>query len=116
MSDVELNIVAGLPYARRIRVTDGAKIWPSVDLLEVRSQVRVSPHWKSTLKATLTSYITPSIEGNDLVLDLKLTGAQTRTLSGGYFDMVVSDKGSVDERGLQVIKGIIKLEHLVTGA
>jgi hypothetical protein len=116
LNDVELNLTGGLPYSRRIRVTDGAKIWPTLDLLEVRSEVRVSPIWTSRLKATLSPFITPSIEGDDLILDLKLTGAQTRELSGGHYDVVVTDKGSVDDRGIRVLKGVLRIEQLTTGA
>jgi hypothetical protein len=116
MNDVELNVTGGLPYSRRIRVTNGANIWSSVDDLEVRSQVRVSPDWRSTLKASLSSFITASIDGDDLILDLKLTGSQTRTLSGGHYDIVVTDKGSDDVRGIRVLKGILRLEPLTTGA
>lgn len=114
MTDIE--IVGGLPYNRRIRVKDAALTWPTLDDFEVASHVRVSESRLSTLKAILTPYIFPSIEGPDIVLDLNLTGSDTRTLSGGYYDIVVSDKGSTDSRAIRALGGKLKIQPLVTGA
>lgn len=115
MVDVDLNVTGGLPYARRIRIRDGTKVWPSVDDFEVRSEVRSSNKYSSRLKFTLSPYITSSIDGSDIVLDLRMTGSETRQLYGGFYDMIVSDKGGADVRAIRILKGRLLVEHLVTG-
>lgn len=114
MNDVNLKITAGLPYARRIRIKDGKNVWPSLDDLEVRSEVRVGVSSTSKLKATLRPFITPSFDLNDLILDLQMTGNATRSLLGGYYDIVVSDVGPTDTRAIKVVGGTLTVEKLVT--
>lgn len=116
LDDTPLNINAGLPYNRRIRIKGAAKTWPSLDDFEVRCQLRVSASAKSRLKQTLSSYFLPSIDGEDIVLDLKLTGANTRVLPSGYYSVVVSDKGSIDERAIEVLRGHLRVRPMATGA
>lgn len=115
MNETTLDITGGLPYSRRIRITNGVNVWPTLDDFEVRSEVRASPHGASKLKATLSQFITPSIDGNDIVLDLQMTGSDTRALSNGYYDIVVTDKGSTDLRGLRVLRGQLTVDQLITG-
>lgn len=116
MVETPLDITAGLPYNRRIRVKDAAVTWPTVEDFEVRSDVRVGPSSNSTLKAVLTPYISTSVDGQDLVLDLNLSGTETRALSGGYYDIVVSDPGETDNRAIVVLGGKLTIKPLVTGA
>lgn len=115
MIDTPLEITGGLPYNRLIRVKNAALTWPEEEDFEVRSQIRVSPSPKATLKGALTPFITKSIEGDDIVLEMNLTGAQTSVLPGGYYDIVISDVGSTDSRGIRVLKGKITVDHTVTG-
>jgi len=115
MVEVNLNITKGLPYSRRIRVTDGKLTWPTLDELEVKSDVRVSAVSTGTLKGSLAAFITPSFEGNDLILELRMSGKDTRTFSGGFYDIVVSDKGTDDIRAIRVLKGRVEMDRLVTG-
>jgi hypothetical protein len=115
MVEVDLDVIGGLPYSRRIRITDGVNTWPTLDDFEVRSEVRVSRSSSSTLRATLGIFITSSIDGNDIVLDLQMTGSDTRSLLGGYYDIVVSDKGDVDLRGIRVLTGQLRVDQLITG-
>ena len=111
----DLTLVGGLPYSRRIRVKKAAITWPTTNDFEVRSQVRVSASKSATLKATLTPYISASVDGEDIVLDLHMNGGSTRTLSGGYYDIVLSDKGSMDSRAIRVLGGKLTIQPLVTG-
>lgn len=111
----DLTIVKGLPYRRSIRVKNGTNVWPTVDDFEVRSQVRVSDDPRSTLKTDLASFITSRVEGADIVLDLAMTGAETRTIHGGYYDIVVSDKGSTDINAIRVLGGKFNVKPLITG-
>lgn len=112
---VELAMTAGLPYARRARVEGGALIWPSLDDFEVQSEIR-SAKKNGTLLGALVNYITPSIDGDDIVLDIRLTGAQTRLVPvKGYFDVILSDPGPEDARAIPALSGKIKVGTLVTG-
>lgn len=115
-TSVELAMTAGLPYSRRFRITNGKSVWPTLDLLEVRSQVRVRKQPTSALVGALTPFLTPSYDGDDIVIDLELTGAQTRTMIKGYYDIVVSDVGATDERALSIASGKVKVGTLVTEA
>lgn len=111
----DLTIVKGLPYRRSIRVKGGVNVWPTVDDFEVRSQVRVSDDPSSTLKTDLAPYITARIDGLDIVLDLAMTGAESRTVLGGYYDIVVSDKGHTDLNAIRVLGGKFNVKPLITG-
>lgn len=114
--ETPLDIVGGLPYQRQIRIKNGTSIFPVLSQLEVKSQVRVAPDMDSTLRYTLTPHITPSIDGADIVLDLALTGQDTRLMPSGYYDIILSDPGAVDLRAIRVLGGKIKVHPLVTGA
>jgi hypothetical protein len=116
MIETPLEITGGLPYNRRIRVKNAALTWPTEDDFEVRSEIRVGPSSDSRLKASLVEYITPSVEDDDILLDLNLTGSVTRTLPGGYYDIIVSDAGSMDNRAIRVLGGKLTIKPLVTGA
>lgn len=113
---VELGITAGLPYSRRFRVHDGTNIWPTLDDFEVRSHVRAGKTSLTPLLTDLTPFLVPTLDGTDIVVDLKLTGAETRTLLKGFFDIVISDKGDVDARALPIASGRVKIGSLVTAA
>lgn len=112
----DLAMQAGIPYARRIRITDGKNLWASLDAFEVRSQVRAGRQTSSPLKYDLTPHLTPSFDANDIVVDLVLTGAQTRTMVGGNYDMLVTDAGAVDAQGMRVLHGTLTVEPTTTDA
>ena len=111
---VDLIITAGLPFGRRVRVSGGTNVWPTLVDFEVRSQIRREPNSISELLGDLRPYITPSIDGVDIVLDIEMSGAQTRLIPEGYFDIVISDPGSTDTRAISVLTGRIKIKTLVT--
>lgn len=115
MTETPLNMTAGLPYNRRIRIKDGKNVWSLLGDFEIRSEVRVSESPTATLKTTLSSFFNASFDVNDIILDLNLTGKDTRSLSGGYYDVVLSDTGSVDARAIRVLFGRLQLEQMVTG-
>lgn len=114
MIPVPLEMVAGLPYAIRFRVTGVTAIWPTLDLLEVRGQVRKKDDPASPLVGNLTPYLVATIDGTDILVTLRLNGAQTRTMAKGYYDIVISDVGPDDDRALPVSKGPLVLDTLVT--
>lgn len=113
---VELIVTAGLPYTRAIRITGGAAIWPELDQFEVRSQVRAGKTEQTALLNDLRPFITKTIVENDIVLLLSMTGAETRTLNAGYYDVILSDPGVTDARAISALSGKIKIKQLVTAA
>lgn len=114
---VDLVMTAGLPYRRRFRMGGVAAIWPTLPEFEVRSQIRAGKDETTELLYNLAQHITPSIDGVDIVLDLVLTGADTRVIpKKGYYDIIVSDPGVTDQRAIPASSGKIKVGLLVTAA
>jgi hypothetical protein len=114
---VPLKCRAGIPYRRRFRLVDGAAIWSTVESFEVRSQIRDKKDSSSELLGSLTPYLTKFIEGNDIVVQLEMTGAQTRTLpKKGYYDIIISDPGVEDDRAIPISSGRITVRSLITEA
>lgn len=113
---VRFSVKAGLPFGRRVRVTDGKNIWDNVDDFEARMQIREEESSTSHLKYDFTPHLVKSFDGNDIVIDWNLTGAQTRDLKFGYFDLVVSDVGATDARAIHVIHGYLSLDSITTTA
>lgn len=115
MTDTDLTLRAGVPYARRFRVVGAANVWPTLGDVEVRGQVRARRSHDAALVLDLAPYITPSIEGEDIVGDISMTGAETRTMVSGHYDIVLSDPGDVDARLVPVLQGEFKvLPQLLT--
>lgn len=116
---VDLEMTAGLPYTRRVRVTGAALVWPDTDSFEVRSQFRAGKTPDTALIADLGQFLTSSVQAGDIVIDIALSGADTRALLPnlkGYYDIVISDPGIEDLRALPILSGRVKLGTLVTGA
>jgi hypothetical protein len=113
---VTLTVVAGLPYQRRFRILGGRKIWATRDLFEVRSHVRVRRLVTSQLLFDLTPFLKADYEADDIVVDLEMTGEDTRKAVKGYFDIIVSDVGSEDARALTIASGKVKVSTTVTAA
>lgn len=115
MNDTDLTLRAGLPYARRFVVTGGTAIWPTLDDLEVRAQVRARRSPDAPLLLNLGQHIVMSIEGADIVGTISMTGAETYPLVSGNYDVVLSDPGPTDARLIPVLEGHFKvLPRLVT--
>jgi hypothetical protein len=115
MAETNLVLRAGLPYARRFRVVDGTNVWPTLGSLETRAHVRQRKSPDSPLLLDLGDYITMSIEGDDIVGDIFMTGEETYDLTTGNYDIVFSDPGSADARLIPVLEGDFKvLPRLVT--
>lgn len=113
---VPLDVTGGLPYGRNFRVTDGVDIWPDVDSFEVRGQIRQKDKYTAPLVADLTPYLTGEIDGNDIVIKLVMTGAVTRTLGKGAYDILISDPGVEDAKALRVSEGPFNYDHVLTTA
>lgn len=113
---VDLELVAGLPYARRFRVTGAASIWPTVESFEIRSHIREGRNENTPLVGRLDLFLTSTIEGQDVVVDLTLTGEQTRSIVKGFYDIIISDPGTEDARALSISSGKVKVSYLRTAA
>lgn len=123
----DLEIVAGRPFAREIRAVGQAAIWPTVNSVEVRSQARIGPSENYPLidedgtLGNLHQWMTVSIDGADVVIDMSLTGAQTRALAekitnNTYYDVWLSDVGPTDARALRLLQGRLLKESSITAA
>lgn len=112
---VDFMLTAGLPYNRKIRAIGAAKVWPTLEDFEVLSQIRSERSSSSRLLGSLLPYLSASIDGDDIVLDLEMTGAQTRQTPEGFYDIIISDPGSTDLRAISVLSGRVVVGSLVTG-
>lgn len=110
------NITAGLPFARRIRVANGKNFWSELTDFEVRMQVRASKAYTSELLFDFTPWLVTTFDGNDIVIDWNLTGAQTRAVKSGYFDLVLSDVGTTDGSAIRALSGYFKVSSTTTSA
>lgn len=111
-----LSVQAGEPYTLHITLTDGKDTWPSLDDCEVRAQIRRYRSATSDLILDLTPFLTATFDGNNITVDLALTGGQTRTLRGGHYDVVISDTGTSDERAIVLVHGTVDVTPIVTSA
>lgn len=106
----ELTMTSGRPLSQVIRVVDAKNIWPTVEELEVRAQLRTGKSTSDALIANLHDYMTWVFDVDDLVISWTMTGEETRDLYAltwgyfktGYFNVIVSDIGTVDGRALVV--------------
>ena len=124
---VDLRMRAGLPYGRRFRMQDGKNTWANLADFEVRCQVRQGKTDDSLFLFNLTPYLTPSYDVNDIVVDLVMTGADTREARSaillltevaavGNYDLIISDVGVEDARAIPLASGKVKIDTLVTAA
>lgn len=113
---VELILTAGLPYNRRFRVIDGVNVWPTEYTYEARSHIRVAKTFTSRLLFDLTPFLTVTIEGNDILVTLALTGEDTRAIAPGkgYYDIILSDVGAEDDRAISISSGTVTVKTIVT--
>lgn len=114
----DLTMTRGLPFRRSVRIVDGTSLWPTLDDFEVRMQARTGQGETYPLVLDFTPHLTPSVDGADIVVDISLTGEETRALaeSQGYYDMLVSDVGVVDEEAIKALDGRLTIGPTVTTA
>lgn len=113
-----MHITSGLPYGKLVTVTlpSGRSWWTSGSQFEVLFQLREGPAVTTTLIADLRQYLTVTYTGpNTVSIAFDMTGEDTRTLvKSGYYDMIISDTGVVDDRAFIVLSGVIYLDKTVT--
>jgi hypothetical protein len=109
-SIANLGMTAGKPFAQSIRITDANNLWDVLETLEVRAQLRAGKSTNTELIVNLHEYMTWVFDEDDLVITWVMTGEQTREIyelkwgpfKTGYFNVIVSDTGTVDERAIVV--------------
>lgn len=119
-----LKMTAGRPFNQVIRIVGAKSVWPELDQLEVRAQLRTEKDSEGSLIADLHTYMTPTFDENDLLITWVMTGKQTRDLYAlnwgyfkeGYFNVIVSDTGLDDARALVVPTVTLKAVDTTTSA
>jgi hypothetical protein len=114
MSSVQLDVKAGLPFSRRVRIVNGKHIWAELEDFEARMHIRVSEDSGSRLKYDFTPHLVTSFDNDDIIISWYLTGAQTRLLKIGYYDLIISDPGNTDAKAIQVLHGYLTLHPVIT--
>lgn len=106
-----LAITQGEPFALTATVTDGALIYPENAI--ARGQIRKAAG--NRLYLSLSERITIGYDGDDLILSMQLTGADTRKVQPGVYDVFVQDFGDPDEtRAIRILHGPVEVEYAVT--
>lgn len=99
------NIKLGLPFTEQIRVRNGINVWATLDSFTIIFGLRETQDPNSRPIMSLTSYVTASYDGDDIVLVWSMSGVMTRALRDGYYSLVLSDIGSNPSRAIEVISG-----------
>lgn len=105
----DLRVVQGLPLTRTYRFVGAAAVWPGAVGCEVRAQIRARSSYPVLLD--LTPYLSaPAVVaagegvGTDIVVTLSMTGADTRLVTRGVYDLYLSDDGPQDVRAMRVAR------------
>lgn len=107
----------GLPFARNIRVVGAKNVWPDLEDLEVRSQLRASASSAAALIANFHPFMSWDFDDDDLVITWSMTGADVRAINrDGFYDVVVSDAGETDARAIVILAGQFTFPETVTTA
>jgi hypothetical protein len=113
-----LHITSGLPYGRTIEVVlpNGRDWWTAGDEFEILSQIRQGPDDVSTLVLDLAQFMTMTFASPDTItIDFQMTGADTRLVTrSGYYDFVLSDKLSIDNRAYIILNGPVSRTTTIT--
>lgn len=108
---VTFAITQGEPYTLAATITNGAVEYPSG--VTVAGQIRKSAH--NRLWLDITDRLSTSVSGSDLVLTLELTGADTRQVRAGVYDIFIFDAGDEDQsRAVRILHGPVTVEYAVT--
>jgi hypothetical protein len=117
-TSVNFTIRAGLPFASRFRVVNGANVWAALDQVEVRCQLREGKTQASPIVANLHDYMTLAYDGLDIVVSLDMSGSDTRALPLGkaYYDVILSDIGVTDARAVLIAAGSVTTRETITAS
>ena len=116
---VTFSITAGLPFSKTFIIARpaGRSWWLQQQNFEVRAQIREKPDASSTLILDLLDYITVTYANNVITVYLQMSGEDTRKLMrSGFYDLIVSDVGTIDQRAYKIVEGPARISQLVTSA
>ena len=116
---VTFSITAGLPFSKTFIITlpTGRSWWLQRQNFEVRAQIREKPDTSSTLILDLIDYINVTYASNVITVYLQMSGEDTRKLTrSGFYDLIVSDVGTTDQRAYKIVEGPARVSPLVTSA
>lgn len=116
MTATDLTVIGGQPFTLRVRMKAGIDMWATLDLFEARMQVRDRPNEWGKLLNDLSDYLTTSYDGDDVLVDLAMTGQETRALRSGFYDMFVSDTGTTDTKAVRLLYGTFTADRAITAA
>ena len=118
---VPFHIKSGIPFGKTILVTlpTGRDWWTAQGEFEVLSQIREAPDYSSSLILDIAQFMTvtfdPGVDADLVTIDLDMTGADTRLVTGsGYYDVVMSDIYAIDDRAFPILQGAVYRTALVT--
>ena len=97
----------------------GRDWWTAQGEFEVLSQIREAPDYSSSLILDIAQFMTvtfdPGVDADLVTIDLDMTGADTRLVTGsGYYDVVMSDIYAIDDRAFPILQGAVYRTALVT--
>ena len=118
MSGETFEIVSGLPFSKEIRVSlpPGRTWWTNTSEFEVLMQVRKDKKRDSELILDLAQYLDVTMSDADTIkVMFSMGGHDTRGLhASGFFDMILSDVGTTDDRAFVVLYGTVKRSSVIT--
>ena len=114
---VPFYIQSGIPFARTIEVTlpNGRAWWTALVDFEVLGQIREAPAFTSPLLVDLKQFLTVSLNVDVVTIELVMTAADTRKLlQNGYYDIMLSDAFTTDERAFVAVAGPVYQSFVVS--
>lgn len=108
---VTFAITQGEPYTLAATITNGAVEYPGG--VTLTGQIRKSA--QNRLWLDITDRLSAAVSGNDLVVTLALTGADTRQVRAGVYDIFIYDAGDAEQsRAVRILHGPVTVEYAVT--
>ncbi len=118
MTVIPLNIESGIPSNMEFITTLPAdrSWWLAREDFEILMQMRDAPNGKGNLILDLTKYLTVEMTGpHTLLTTFKMAGQHTRLICrSGYYDVVMSDVGGLDDRAVVLLRGPVRHKSTVT--
>lgn len=118
MPSFPLKITSGLPTKLDLLVTlpTGRAYWLDQSQFEIKMQIRDAPRLDGNLILDCTQYLTVAmVDVDHISVSLDLTSTDSAALcSGGYYDIIISDKSSAINRANVLLQGPVRQNFVVT--
>lgn len=115
---VNLDVTNGVPFSRVIGIAlpHDRDWWTAVSDFEFLMQVREKPSTNACLIIDLAPYLSWSMtDADNVLLNFVMTGNDTRKIcANGYYDLIMSDVGTIDVRAKILIAGQVRVKNTVT--